>query len=110
MSCIIVCGQNYMTRQDMRQECANKWMPILVMKRNDQILIPVFASSNTAMRFAKRNLPKDWLCGHAEITEDLRKLFDMKGLLCEQLAIPRKLKDIVEFDIEILEYEFIDIT
>jgi hypothetical protein len=102
----IVCAQNEMSYQDVAKECTQeKWVPLLVMRADDDLIIPLFEDVRIAKQFAKRNLPESWLSGVVNITEDDAAFIDAKGWNHVLYNYPRKVKDIVKFDIEILEYK-----
>ena len=104
---VILCGQDHMSYSDMAKECSTgKWLPILVMRTGEEsTIVPVFESVNTAIGFIRRNLPKDWICGTVPLRMRDAEWMDEHHWKAIKFDFPRKLKDIVEFDVEILEYE-----
>jgi hypothetical protein len=97
-----------MSAQEIRAECAiEKWLPILVMRPKNEpgTVVPVFDSAYVAHKFAKRNLPSNWLCGTVVLRRRDAEWMDDKGWRAKKLDYPRKLTNVVDFDIEILEYE-----
>ena len=107
MTYCILCAQNYMTYQDMVKECTKeKWLPVLVMRAaEDTPIVPVFDNIETANKFIKRNLPKDWLCGTIPMSLRDATWMDEHGWKAIKFSFPRRLTDVVKFDVEILEYE-----
>jgi hypothetical protein len=104
----VFCTQGHMTRQELKEECSSeKWIPILVMWEigKNYPVVPLFETATLAGKFVRRNLPKEWLCGVVDIKMRDAEWMDMKGWKATELTFPRKLKDVVRFDIEILEYE-----
>lgn len=105
----ILCTQGHMSPRQIKTECVEqKFAPLLVMKANgdEDTILPVFTSQHTAMKFARRNLPKAWgLGGAVVLTQRDLDWFRDKGFAFSQMSFPRKLKDVVDFDIEILEYD-----
>jgi hypothetical protein len=105
----VLCTQGHMTVQEIMRECReNRFSPILSMVAHgdDEVIIPVSKNQNVLQKFAKRNLPKSWgLGGAVALTDRDLKWLESKGFKFCNLEFPRKLKDVVEFDIEILEYE-----
>jgi len=102
----IVCTQGNMKLQDIRNEClAQKWVPLLVFHQDDKTILPLFESATVARRFSERNLPKKWLTGAVNL--DLRdgEIIGKKDIQCVVYQFPQKLKDFVEFDVEIHEYD-----
>ena len=108
MSYCLFCAQNHMTKKELREECSKeKWLPILVMRSatKDCPVVPIFDSADVSIRFAKRNLPPDWVAGIFDIHMRDAEWMDEKGWQAIKFDYPRVLKDILEFDVEILEYE-----
>lgn len=100
----IVCGQNHMSKKDMMTECkAEKWVPILVMRPDENYcMVPLFQDHRMCYRFAKRNLPPDWICGVIPIEVEWLSDRGWEPLL---YGYPHKVKDLTQFDVEILEFE-----
>jgi len=97
-----------MSAQEVKAECGvEKWLPILVMRSEKEPgpVVPVFDSPHVAAKFARRNLPSNWLCGIIDLRRRDAEWMDSRGWRAKKLDYPRKLKDVVDFDIEILEYE-----
>ena len=103
----IVCTQGEMSYQDVLRECkSQKWVPILVMRLEEgPPIIPCFESTEVARNFARRNLPKSWLRGVVNLTMRDTQWIDKKGWRIVLYDFPKKLKDVVPFDIEVLEYD-----
>jgi len=97
-----------MSAREIKAECSvEKWLPILVMRSEKEPgpVVPVFDSRDIARKFAKRNLPSNWLCGTVVLRRRDAEWMDNHGWHAKKLDYPRKLTDVVKFDIEILEYE-----
>ena len=96
-----------MTSRDLKAECiSGKWLPILVYSNGDGIpIVPLFETVAMAAKFSKRNLPKTWLCGVLNLHKRDAEWMDSKGWRACKFDYPRKLKDVVKFDVEILEFE-----
>lgn len=104
----IVCMQGEMGYRELIAECKpGNWLPLLVMRQNGRIILPCFPSTLLAFQFAKRNLPPKWLKPFATICPTLNdaQLIDSKGWEVVQFNFPRLLVDVVEFDIEVVEFE-----
>lgn len=100
----IVCTQGEMSFKDVKDECVSgKWIPILVMRVDGETIIPLFESQQMAYRFRARNLPKKWICGVINVPLAEAQWLDSKGFKAVTFRYPRKLGDIVEFDIEVME-------
>ena len=103
MLCIL-CGQGHMSYQDMLKECQSEnWLPVLVMRMNGQTILPMFPNERLAAGFIRRNLPKEWTTGVIAITSEDADQMDEKGWKAIEFTFPRKVKDIVEFDVEVIE-------
>ena len=103
----IACTHGEMSCRDVLVECtAGKWVPILVMRPDDgPPVVPCFQSIDVARNFARRNLPKNWLCGVVNLRLGDAEWIEGKGWEVVVYGFPRKLKDVVPFDIEVLEYD-----
>ncbi|MDO8512029.1 MAG: hypothetical protein Q7S57_02050 [bacterium] len=101
----IVCTQGHMNSREVENECvAQKWVPLVVFRKEGKTFMPFFKVTKFARRFAKRNLPKEWLTGAVNLGDEDRAIITGKGIICTVLDFPDKLKDVAEFDIEIHEY------
>jgi len=103
MLCIL-CGQEHMSYHDMLKECQSEnWLPVLVMRINDKTILPMFENERFAARFIKRNLPKKWTTGVIAITPQDAERMNEKGWEAIKFTFPRKVKNIVKFDVEVIE-------
>lgn len=107
MAYCLFCTQGHMTAREVKDECTEgKWLPILVMRSNeDAPIVPIFDSIRVANGFVKRNLPSNWVCGVVNMQIKDAQLMDQRGWRAIKFDFPRKLKDVVQFDVEILEFE-----
>ncbi|MCK9557761.1 MAG: hypothetical protein M0R50_06940 [Candidatus Cloacimonetes bacterium] len=97
-----------MTLKELKDECTSgKWLPILVMRANDngKPILPMFDTASLAAKFCKRNLPPNWLCGIVDLRLRDAQWMDDNGWKAIKFDYPRKLSDIVEFDVEVVEFE-----
>ena len=97
-----------MNSKELKEECtAGKWLPILVMRTDEgaKPIVPMFDSTKVAAKFVKRNLPRGWLCGTVNMRLKDAQWMDDNGWKAIKFDYPRIMKDIVEFDIEIFEFE-----
>ena len=103
----ILCTQGEMTARELFKECKeNKFAPILIMRNEEGTIVPIFHNQDTAHKFTKRNVPKEWaIFGAVQLTPRDCEWMEMKGWKFCLLDFPRKLKDVVDFDVEILEYD-----
>lgn len=100
-----------MKMNDVLAECQKQsWVPILNIKfTNGNVIIPCFQSQPTAIKFARRNLPKNHLFGCAKfLNDDLAKVqkewVEGRGWFLEVLTHPKLLRDLGTFDVEIHYY------
>lgn len=99
-----------MNLKDILAECQSQgWVPVLLLRTNEKTLIPCFNSQEKAIKFAKRNLPKDQIFGTTCFTEeDIQKIekewIAGKGWALEKLDHPRLMKNLGEFDVEVFEF------
>ena len=104
MKYCIWCGHGCMSKGEIIKECSEDAMlPILIMRTPDEVIVPLFNNPQIAKQFIKRNLPSDWQCGLVQITLSEAQLMDDKGWKAIVFTFPRKLKDVVEFNIEIFD-------
>ena len=99
-----------MTIQDVVSECQEQsWVPIVVVRMKEQTVVPCFSSQENAIKFAKRNLPKNQVFGTTLLTEeDLKKLnsewIEKKRWHLDLMDHPRLMKDLGKLDIEVYEF------
>jgi hypothetical protein len=94
----------------LRARCLTRMFSVSVSRRNGCLeegppIIPCFESTEVARNFARRNLPKSWLRGVVNLTMRDTQWIDKKGWRIVLYDFPKKLKDVVPFDIEVLEYD-----
>jgi hypothetical protein len=97
-----------MTPKELKEECAaGKWLPVLVMRSTTKNcpIVPLFDDVKVAVRFAERNLPSNWVSGVVNLAMRDAEWMDERGWEAIKFEYPRILKDIIEFDVEILEFE-----
>lgn len=107
----IFCTLGEMNMKDILAECQREgWAPILHVKFNDgKVIIPCFQTQPVAIKFAKRNLPKNHLFGCAKFLEDdlekVRKNWvEDRGWSLELMNHPRLIRDLGTIDVEVHEY------
>ena len=95
-----------MSVRDVVAECVpGKWVPLLVMRHEGKVILPLFTETSVARRFVERNVGRKWISGTVNVTLEDAKWIDDKGWAPAVYEFPRRLKEAVEFDVEILEYE-----
>ena len=102
----ILCTDGQMKLDEVRNECVpGKWVPLFVFRVNpsDPPTVPIFQEEKTARQFIKRNLPKGWMHGGAELTDrDIQWMKD-KGWILREMDYPHLVKDYL-IGLEILEF------
>jgi hypothetical protein len=100
-----------MTMKEILAECqSNGWIPILHFRSKDgKVTVPCFRDQETAMKFARRNLPKKQIFGSTNLPEDdmnklKREWIEGKGWNLELMNFPKSIKDRSEINVEIFEY------
>lgn len=99
-----------MNLKDILNECQNQsWVPLLIVRTNEEVLIPYFYSQENAIKFAKRNLPKNQIFGTTILTENDIEILkenwvNKKGWKLQGLNHPRLMKDLGKFDVEVFEF------
>lgn len=102
----IVYTHGDMNAHEVYKECKpGKWVPILAMRIEDKTFIPCFPSPHTAKQFVKRNLPRGTTIGVMNFLKQDVEFMEGKGWEVYLYSFPRKLKNLVEFNVEILETE-----
>ncbi len=102
---VVLCPDGCMTYDDMHMCKTEKWVPIAVLKHGDDVTVPCFDKAETALKFGRRNFPKDWLAGVIALTLGEIKWVIAKGWKMEVLNYPKLFKDLPEFTYEVLEFQ-----
>lgn len=100
------CTLGDMNYREVKKECRdNKFVPLLIYVYEGKRVLPYFSSEITCRDFCRRNLPRKWLSGAAHLEqEELEKLAaDHCDIEVKMFEWPRKIKDLVEWDIIIHE-------
>lgn len=99
----------HMSVQQIQYELkADKVCPLLVYEFEGETIIPLFVSKKVCHDFLKRNLPREWISGAVDLTpEDLEVLCEQDHLKARKFEWPRKIKDLVIFNVHI--HEFVDV-
>lgn len=101
------CTEGQMNLDAVVNECGKeRWIPLLVIKYEDKVVLPTFVNSEICRKFCRKNLPKGWLYGCVDLTyEDVEFLAkSKKDLEVLEFSFPRLLKDAFEFGVEIHEF------
>lgn len=100
-----------MNVKDVLQECQKQgWVPILVLRTEKETIVPFFDFQEVAIKFAKRNLPKNQIFGTTILTDnDMVKLnsewIEEKKFKLEKFGHPRLIKNLGVFDVEVFEFK-----
>lgn len=100
-----------MNLKEILVECQDQgWAPILIFRKDGKTFVPCFESQENAIKFARRNMPKDQLFGTTLLTdEDLGKLkiewVEGKNWVLDRMSHPRLVKDVAKLDVEVFEYQ-----
>lgn len=90
-------------------ECKKeKWVPLCVYREKSTDGVPTvigFDNQEIAKKFAKRNLPKDWLRGCVELVEEDVAWIKDKGWKIEVFTFPKLMKNhsLYEISFEVVE-------
>lgn len=109
MLCAIMCTQGNLSCQDIKNECRkDKWFPILTYVVNGTKNLPLFSDPNKAKKFIKRNLPKNWLQGVIQLTDEdvvqLRSKFNVLDMnypnIVRDLPGLQWVEEVIELNVE----------
>lgn len=106
--CAALFTDGQMNLTDIRRECTSmKFSPILLFsyKGEDEIYIPLFTKAEIAVKFSKRNIPDQKPPGAVNLTEDDYDFIKEQKWKHFILKFPRKITDLVDFSVGILEYD-----
>jgi len=101
----LVSNHGVMSTQEMFRELAEDQVaPLLALnKANGVTVVLIFSSSSLCLKFAKRNLPKDWVNGEMEVHADDLQFIEDKGWEVERLSWPRKIRKEEEITVVVME-------
>lgn len=89
------------------KECpSQKWAPIFAYYENELTYIPLFYDQITVKKFAKRNLPKDWLQGAVFMIPENITWMENKGWKMKTFVFPQLMtnKPGITVGFEIMEF------
>lgn len=106
----ILCTDGAMQLRDIHNECQpNKWVPILVYRKQDDPTptVLVCETEDMAKRFAKRNIQKGWLLGAVYLGEEGLAYIKAKGWRTELIDWPRKMTSLpgITLDYEVVDFQ-----
>lgn len=93
--------------KDLHEQCRKeKWIPIAVYKQAGETHVIAFHHEDVAIRFVKRNFPKDWVRGGIQASDHEIEWIKEKGWKLEIFDWPRYImgrKD-MEVGYEVIEF------
>lgn len=102
---VAFCTEGHMNSFEIKNECGKEgWIPLVVLKSNEKIIIPHFPSNEICRKFCLRNFPKQWLCGGVDLSQEDISLIKEKGWEFEEFNFPRLIKNLYDISIEIHEF------
>lgn len=107
----VFCTMGELNLKDILAECQSQgWVPVLIVRTKENVLIPCFPNQELAIKFAKRNLPKTQLWGTTLLTaEDMivikKDWVEKRGWKIEHLDHPRLMKNLGSLDVEVYEFQ-----
>jgi hypothetical protein len=104
----IICTDGQLGLTEIQKECVKgKWIPLLVLKQNNNLILPIFNLVEIARKFIKRNLPKEWNHGCVFLCEDDIVAIKKRDWKIEIFDFPRKVNENPEIELgfEIHEFE-----
>ena len=97
-------GDGQLTLHDIYRECQKeRWVPILVYQKDGVTMVPAFNSESVAKNFVRRNMPPAGMWGGVVLTDEDMDAMRERGWVIEEFSYPRKMKDLVTFEVEVIE-------
>ena len=104
----LIYSDGSIEKDDLKNECqSQKWIPLAVKKdKNNEITVICFNDYKDALKFSKRNFPKNWIKGSITLSEVELNFIKNKNWKIEILTFPRLLNSHPEYKLgfEILEF------
>lgn len=105
----VLCTDGQMDAGAIIKECpSQKWAPIFAYYEKGVTYIPLFHDPMTARKFAKRNLPKDWLQGAVFTIPENIAWMENKGWKMTTMNFPRLMTGLPGITIGFEVMEFIE--
>jgi hypothetical protein len=100
----LVSNHGDMSVQEMFRELAEEQIaPIVVLEKKGNVTVLVFSTSTVCKKFAKRNLPKNWVNGELQVYKDDLDFISSKGWDIEYFDWPRRVRNEDELGVVVLE-------
>jgi len=105
----IIFNDGNLSIGDFKKECQQEsWLPLTVIRQDDETSVPIFTNPETAHKFMKRNFKaREVLTGLLMLTDkDIENIKDKGGKVLD-LKWPNKYKDRkdCQIDVEIFEID-----
>ena len=102
---VAFCTEGQMSVFDVKHECGKDgWIPLVVLKKDNQIILPHFTGNEICKKFCLRNFPKNWLCGGVALSDDDIDSIKNKGWIFQEFNFPRLIKNNFDIIVEIHEF------
>jgi hypothetical protein len=102
---VAFCTQGHMSVYDVKKECGKDGLiPLVVLKKDNKIILPHFSANSICKKFCERNLPKNWLCGGVKLSEDDINSLKIKNWEYQYFDFPNIIKNKYEINVEIHEF------
>jgi len=101
---VVICSDGALKFSDMKQCQDEKWLPISVFYKENDIHVIAFTDPLVGKRFIKRNYPKNWLVGVIALSEMEIDWLKEKGWKLELFSYPNLLHG-RKLGYEILEFQ-----
>tara|TARA_R110002020_G_scaffold16515_17_gene58336 strand:- start:4744 stop:5055 length:312 start_codon:yes stop_codon:yes gene_type:complete len=93
-----------MSVQEMFRELAEeKIAPVVALEGEKKTTVLLFSTSEVCKKFAKRNLPKNWVNGELQAHEDDFNFVSKQGWDVEYFDWPRKVRNPELLNVVVLE-------
>ncbi len=94
-----------MSYREVFKECGSeKFAPLLLYEYEGKRILPFFDNAETCRKFCRRNLPKEWPSGAVHLTKEDLGVLATQNLMFEKFHWPRKIKDLVTWDVHVHEF------
>jgi len=106
---IIVFTDGDLNIQEIKNEChVDNWSPVLILRTNEGVIVPLFRDRKICINFIKRNVPKKQMVGIMGMSEIDTQLFADKGWNIDWHTYPKLYLNREGFKIEvgIIETDF----
>ena len=100
----VICSDGAIANRDDVNQCQReKWLPIAATVSGDKTTVILFYDLQVAVKFIKRNFPKEWTRGIINLTNSQLEWMRDQGWEVKVLTYPQLLKDTLGYTI--LEFQ-----